>query len=132
MLCVPEVVVDPIEYHARNNNLPVELIRSIIKIVSGFSHWKSGNGRHGMMQLTEETAKQFGFDKSIQELLDPVENITIGCLWLRSLKEDSNDPNDYTSLVSLAYSSEDMVEIMKDFESKCKYISVYAYDSVVI
>ena len=116
--------VDAIDYHARNNNIPVELVRSIIKVVSEGNPRKKLNGKYGLMQLELEGEVT---DEKIEKLLDPVNNVSLGCLRLRSLREKiCYTPNSYDNLIREAY-PDSWNKIMIDFESKCKYITQYKY-----
>lgn len=132
MIPVPEASVDLVEYHARNNNLPVDLIRIIIKHVSDQNPLKmvglSTNGLYGLMQISEQQARHNGFnDNIINNLLDPVKNVTIGCTWLRGLRDSLNcNPNDYRPLIELAY-PDHADKIMEDFTNRNEYVSEYAY-----
>lgn len=116
-----------IDYHARNNNIPVELVRSVIKEVSGFNALKINKDQYGLMQLTEKIAIASSYCRAGSNLLDPIDNLTIGCLWLRDIRDKTPKyPNYWTDMIDEAYPSH-VNNIMEDFHSKCSYINDYKY-----
>jgi len=65
-----------------HNNLPLELVRSVVHAESGFNpNARSGKGALGLMQLMPQTASQMG----VKNAFDPLENLEGGARYLSAL-----------------------------------------------
>lgn len=80
---------------AEKNNLPFDLVFSVIRTESGFQpDVESSVGARGLMQLTEETfdwtksKMEDAGDETFADLYDPETNIRYGCKLLRLLLDE--------------------------------------------
>jgi soluble lytic murein transglycosylase-like protein len=77
-----EVVTPLIENAAKDNSLPVNMVRALIEQESGYRPCAvSPKGAQGLMQLMPETAA----DLELKEPFDPKQNITAGTKYLKQL-----------------------------------------------
>jgi soluble lytic murein transglycosylase-like protein len=75
---------DLISEHARLNDVPVDLVRAVVQVESGFNPYaRSPKGAMGLMQLMPATAREFG----VNNPYNPLENIRAGVAYLRQLLE---------------------------------------------
>jgi soluble lytic murein transglycosylase-like protein len=73
---------ETVERIARRNQLPPELVHSVIQVESNYQPMAvSSKGAQGLMQLIPETARRFG----VSDVFDPVENIEGGARYLKYL-----------------------------------------------
>ena len=68
--------------HARLNSIPVDLVRAVVQVESGFNPFaRSPKGAMGLMQLMPATARQFG----VNNPYNPAENVRAGVAYFRQL-----------------------------------------------
>lgn len=73
---------DLILQNARLNSIPVDLVRAVVQVESGFNPFaKSPKGAMGLMQLMPATVRQFG----VRNAYDPAENVRAGVAYFRQL-----------------------------------------------
>jgi soluble lytic murein transglycosylase-like protein len=85
---VPSDVKNLVEDAARNYNLNVDLVNSVIQVESNYNpRAVSPKGAQGLMQLMPGTARRFGAKNSF----DPKENIEAGVRYLKFLQETFKD-----------------------------------------
>ncbi|HLU21132.1 lytic transglycosylase domain-containing protein [Lederbergia graminis] len=78
---------DIVEEIAKKYNLPVKLIKSVIKHESNFNPTAvSSAGASGLMQLMPKTARGLG----VTDIFDPVQNINGGSKYLRNMLDKYN------------------------------------------
>jgi soluble lytic murein transglycosylase-like protein len=90
-------VYDPIiEREASARNIPVDLVRAVIQVESGFNaRARSPKGAMGLMQLMPATAAELG----VPNPYDPTQNIRGGVTYLRQLL-DRYDNNEELALAA--------------------------------
>lgn len=80
-----EVVIE----HARTNNLKPEFVMAIIKVESNYVEDAHSGKASGLMQLTDETgrwvASRLRMNVEEVDLMDPEDNIRLGCYYIRYL-----------------------------------------------
>jgi soluble lytic murein transglycosylase-like protein len=87
---------DLILEHARLNDIPVDLVRAVVQVESGFNPYaRSPKGAMGLMQLMPATARQFG----VNNPYNPVENVRAGVAYFRQLL-DRYDNNERLALAA--------------------------------
>ncbi len=75
---------ETVERVARENQLPPQLIHSVIQAESNYDPYAvSRKGAQGLMQLIPSTARRFG----VSDVFDPAENIQGGAKYLKYLLE---------------------------------------------
>ena len=68
--------------HARKNDVPVDLVRAVVQVESGYNPYaRSPVGALGLMQLMPATIEEFG----VRHPFDPADNIRAGVAYLRQL-----------------------------------------------
>ena len=90
-------LIYPLDYQeiiigqARANNLEPEFIMAIIKVESNYVEDAHSGKASGLMQLTDETgdwvAKKLRMDVEEIDLMNPEDNITLGCYYIRYLMD---------------------------------------------
>jgi soluble lytic murein transglycosylase-like protein len=68
--------------HAAANNVPLELVRRVIKRESGGNPHTVSNGNYGLMQIKLGTARAMGYRGDAAGLLDPNTNMTYAVKYL--------------------------------------------------
>ena len=72
--------------HAAANNVPIELVRRVIKRESGGNPRVISKGNFGLMQIRLGTARAIGYRGTAAGLLDPDTNMPNGP-WYRRLRD---------------------------------------------
>lgn len=88
---------DPlIEQYATRSEVPVELVRAVVQVESGFDPTaRSSVGAMGLMQLMPETAAELG----VADPYDPADNLRGGITYLKQLL-DQYDGNEEIALAA--------------------------------
>jgi soluble lytic murein transglycosylase-like protein len=68
--------------HAAANNVPVELVRRVVKRESGGNPRAVSKGNYGLMQIKLATARAMGYRGDAAGLLDPDTNLTYAVKYL--------------------------------------------------
>ncbi len=80
-----EIVIE----HSAANNLQPEFVMAIIKVESNYVEDAHSGKASGLMQLTDETgywvAEKLGMNAEEIDLMDPDDNIRLGCYYIRYL-----------------------------------------------
>lgn len=93
-----------IESYARSYEVPVDLVRRVVKRESGFNPGAYNTGNWGLMQIRHDTARTMGYDGEAKGLLDAETNLKYAVKYLRGayLVADG-DPDRAVSLYASGY-----------------------------
>ena len=81
---------EAVEQVAYQNDLPVQLMHSVIQVESNYNPWAvSSKGAMGLMQLIPSTARRFG----VKDAFNPLENLKGGARYLRYLLDLYGEKN---------------------------------------
>ncbi len=81
---------EKINYYSKLYGVDPKLVKAIIKVESDFKEYAvSKKGAKGLMQLMEETAKEYGV--SVNEIFDPDKNLSAGIKHLKKLIDKYGD-----------------------------------------
>ncbi len=89
---------DIVELQAEENNIEYSLVLAVIKTESNFVVDAHSGKASGLMQLTDETAEwianKMDIDTNEINLMEPADNIRLGCFYLRYLIDYYNGNED--------------------------------------
>lgn len=72
-----------IEKYANLYDVPVALVRRVVKRESNFRPWATNRGHYGLMQIKHATARSMGYKGSARGLLDAETNLKYAVKYLR-------------------------------------------------
>jgi hypothetical protein len=72
-----------IEKYAELYEVPVALVRRVVKRESNFRPWATNRGHYGLMQIKPATARSMGYNGSARGLLDAETNLKYAVKYLR-------------------------------------------------
>lgn len=72
-----------IEKYAELYDVPVSLVRRVVKRESNFRPWATNRGHYGLMQIKPATARSMGYSGSARGLLDAETNLKYAVKYLR-------------------------------------------------